>query len=496
MPSLNLLVVGEEKLLSDFEESLESCRRYVGPIKVFSAHKAVDAVGRLQKLVQTCGVCHAAFLSNHFTAQGKEEFSDTLRKVLKERHPDVPVICWGKPKSGGEQGKHYHATLEFSKGGGDINAVVDILKQIQAGQIKAEYKEKGKGALGRLGSLERSDSKSGPARSDSITKRTDSRRASFEGNRAPTLDRTASAVRRRSIDDDDAPSPSAARAPTMRKSVDAGPPALASPGGMGGTGGMGSMNAGMGMGGMAPGMGMGGMPPMSSMNAGMGMASMGSMNAGMGMGGGMGGMGMGMGGMGMGMNTSPGGSMNTGMGMGGMGMGMGGLTASPGGSMNTGVGGMGGMGMGGMAPGMGMGGMVPMSSMNAGMGMASMGSMNAGMGMGMTPPAGGDPTLSGMMAGMSLGGASSASAAAAPAPAPAAGGGNGELIKMLAEEVVRLRKAVEEKRAREAESAAQAQQLAALQQQQALLQQQLAAASAGMPMGLSGAGAGGMPMGI
>jgi hypothetical protein len=48
MPSLNLLIVGEEKALPDFEEALETCKRYVGPIKLFTAHKAVDAVGRLQ----------------------------------------------------------------------------------------------------------------------------------------------------------------------------------------------------------------------------------------------------------------------------------------------------------------------------------------------------------------------------------------------------------------------------------------------------------------
>ncbi len=111
MPSINLLVVGEDKELAEFEEALEGCKRYVGPIKLFSAHKAVDAVGRLQKLIQTCGQCHGALLHNHFTAPGKAEFSDTLRKVLKEKHPDVPVICWGNARKGGDQGKHYHASL-------------------------------------------------------------------------------------------------------------------------------------------------------------------------------------------------------------------------------------------------------------------------------------------------------------------------------------------------------------------------------------------------
>ena len=54
MPSLNLLVVGDEKQLGDFEEALEGCKRYVGPIKLFSAHKAVDAVGRLQVRSRIC----------------------------------------------------------------------------------------------------------------------------------------------------------------------------------------------------------------------------------------------------------------------------------------------------------------------------------------------------------------------------------------------------------------------------------------------------------
>lgn len=67
-----------------------------------------------QKLVQQCGTCHGALLSNHFTAPGKEEFSDTLRTLLKEKYPDVPVVCWGHPKKGGEAGKHYHASVVSS----------------------------------------------------------------------------------------------------------------------------------------------------------------------------------------------------------------------------------------------------------------------------------------------------------------------------------------------------------------------------------------------
>ncbi|KXZ46137.1 hypothetical protein GPECTOR_46g206 [Gonium pectorale] len=486
MPSLNLLVIGEEKALPDFEDALESCKRYIGPIKLFTAHKAVDGVSRLQKLVQTCGQCHAAFLSHHFTLPGKEEFSDTLRKVIKEKYPDVPVICWGNPKKGGELNKHFHATLDFSKGGGDINAVVDILKQVQAGQIRAEYlhKDQRKG-LDRRNSLDRSDSIRGGVapRSDSLLRRTDSqRRASTEGLRAPTLDRTAST--RRSMEDDTPLAGAMQTQPTLRrKSIDAG--ATSPTGGAAGLSHTGSLNAAgagaMGMGGMGM-----GLPHTASMAHGGGSMAMGMGGMGMPIGG-VGGMGLGM----PGLTTSPGGSMNVGMGMGGMGMGMG-------------VGAMGG------AAGMGMG----VAPAAGGMpGLAAGGSMNGLIGMG---AAAGVGDISGMMGSMALGAATAAPAmpaAAAASPAAAAGGGsNAELIKMLAAEVARLRKAVEEKRAREAEAAThqqqlqQLQQLQALQQQQALLQQQLAAmgvangsGSGGVGMGVGGGMGmmnGGMPMGI
>ena len=197
--------------------------------------------------MQTCGQCHAALLSNHFTHPGKEEFSDTLRKVIKEKYPDVPVICWGNTKKGGDLGKHYHATLVrhqthqrrhlhackrqrmsdpplplqspqptsptplfpnkhthpltrtsplvphmpptrpphpppapyppkhlpptphttthpptphgWGKDGGDVNTLVDMLKQVQAGQLKADYgakaAESSRKSLDRRNSLDR-----------------------------------------------------------------------------------------------------------------------------------------------------------------------------------------------------------------------------------------------------------------------------------------------------------------------------------------------------
>lgn len=45
------------------------------------------------------------------TPAGKEEFSETLKEVLKSQYPDVPVICWGHSKKGGEHGKDWHHAI-------------------------------------------------------------------------------------------------------------------------------------------------------------------------------------------------------------------------------------------------------------------------------------------------------------------------------------------------------------------------------------------------
>lgn len=47
MPALCLLVVGTDKELPEFEELLEGAKKYVGPMRTFTALKAVDAVGKL-----------------------------------------------------------------------------------------------------------------------------------------------------------------------------------------------------------------------------------------------------------------------------------------------------------------------------------------------------------------------------------------------------------------------------------------------------------------
>lgn len=47
MAPLNLLVVGNDKELPDFEELLEGAKKYVGPMRLFSATKAVESVTKL-----------------------------------------------------------------------------------------------------------------------------------------------------------------------------------------------------------------------------------------------------------------------------------------------------------------------------------------------------------------------------------------------------------------------------------------------------------------
>ncbi len=117
----------------------------------------------------------------------------------------------------------------------------------------------------------------------------------------------------------------------------------------------------------------------------------------------------------------------------------------------SGMGGMGSMGgMGGMGSMGGMGGMSPMMGMGGTPGgMGGMGGMGSMGGMGMSSPAAAPMGQMMPQAGMPM--------AAAPVPGVGevtnllAGMGtsatsNNDMIKMLAEEVVRLRKALEEKR--------------------------------------------------
>ena len=52
-----------------------------------------------------------ALLHHKFTAAGKEEFSETLRKFLREKSPDTVVVGWGNGKSAGRQGENYHAFI-------------------------------------------------------------------------------------------------------------------------------------------------------------------------------------------------------------------------------------------------------------------------------------------------------------------------------------------------------------------------------------------------
>mmetsp|Transcript_6346 Transcript_6346/g.14052 ORF Transcript_6346/g.14052 Transcript_6346/m.14052 type:complete len:468 (-) Transcript_6346:1499-2902(-) len=439
---LVVLVVGDEKELDGFEAALEACKKTVGPIKFFSAHKAVDAVGRIQKALQVAGVCHGALLSHHFTAPGKEEFSDTLRKVLKEKYSTVPIVCWGHVTKGGEQGKHYHYGVEYH-GPSDAPALAKALNMLKSGEIKAEYHSKKK-------SMDKGSKK---ASADETRKSTD--------HGAKPRPSTDSPLRRRSLEGESAPRRSSA----SRFEEEAKPARNNSTT---------QMKSGQSMSSMSPmGMGMGGMSSFGQLGMGMdsgGMGSLGSMSnyngMGMGMMGmGMSPMGMGMGSLGMGMSPDMGAAGSMG-GMGGFSNGMGGMGAglTP---MSPGMGGMmGGMGapsslsMGSMfSPGMGgdfSGGMSPMaaappptpSTPTPSLLQPSMEASIGGM-VSALPTTGPSPStvadLSSQMAAVSMAGASPAPAAAAPAGATP----NTDLIKMLAEEVVRLRKLVQEKRAKQ-----------------------------------------------
>jgi hypothetical protein len=41
-------ILSDTQELNAFEDNVNAARKYCGPLKVFSAHKAVDAVGKLQ----------------------------------------------------------------------------------------------------------------------------------------------------------------------------------------------------------------------------------------------------------------------------------------------------------------------------------------------------------------------------------------------------------------------------------------------------------------
>lgn len=162
---MDVLVVISEKEVEQMEEVMNVVKRSF-PMRFMIAYKAVDGVSKLTKMQQQYGKCDAALLSHKFTAPGKEEYSETLRKVLKDKNPDIPVVCFGKVKAGGKQGEHYHYGMD-AEDGADPKQIIAVLKQIQAGEIKAEYGGKDKrksldgartGSFSRTGSMERTKS--------------------------------------------------------------------------------------------------------------------------------------------------------------------------------------------------------------------------------------------------------------------------------------------------------------------------------------------------
>jgi hypothetical protein len=471
MPPLVLLLVGGEKELPEFKDMVETCKA-AGPLKIYSANKAVDAAGQLQKAVQQCGVCHGALLHNNFTLKGKEEFADVIKKLLRDKYPGTVLVSWGNMKKAGTEGKDYHYGLEWSHKAQDAAAsIAKVLLMIKNKEIGAEFVKKEKGE------------KEAPRKSLDATAPASQRRKSIDGEGSPSAAANPTQLRRKSVDGaaqpdsrrstdkkpaSPRPSIDAGSSP-MRKTYDSftaetaamtrgsfdlgmpssplGNPAmqrmsmdsshLRSPLGM---------TAGMGHAGSFT-----GMTAMSNLGPSSGMTGMGSM-------GGLSPM-QGYGSMspypGMGGMTSMGG-------MGGMGV----LTGLMPQSMTMHMNGM--TGNSSLTPLTGMTGMMPM---NSGMGAPLMAPMTAGMGG--TPaatltPMMGTGSVTGLPATTGTSGLSmtsfSSGAPAAQATDPslavttqmsaldvsAVDSSNSELIKALAGEVNRLRQMVEEKRMMEA----------------------------------------------
>ena len=61
----------------------------------------------VQKIVQQTGKIDAAFIHNRFTAPGKEPYSEVLRKTIRDKYSECPVIGYGKKKKAGIEGKDY-----------------------------------------------------------------------------------------------------------------------------------------------------------------------------------------------------------------------------------------------------------------------------------------------------------------------------------------------------------------------------------------------------
>ena len=69
MPPLALVLVATEKDISDMEDALDAAKRAV-PLSYLSSHKAVDAVSKINKMVQQKGRVDAALVHHKFTAKG------------------------------------------------------------------------------------------------------------------------------------------------------------------------------------------------------------------------------------------------------------------------------------------------------------------------------------------------------------------------------------------------------------------------------------------
>eukprot|EP00798_Chlamydomonas_sp_ICE-L_P014729 gene14729-20773_t len=207
------VLAGEEREMEEIKPHIMACSKKIGgPLKVVCAEKPVDIVARIQ---QAGPNLRGVFLTSRLTAPGKEEFSDVIRKILKDKFNDVPIICYGKPSKGGDVGKHFHYPLDWSHKDGDPAELAGLVVKMAKGDLPTNWKEK-KGKKDK-----KSVDQSAPSPRPSI----DAKRPSIEASKRPSID----AGRRPSIDAGRRPSidtgrrgnvDKAAAAPRPRAAVD------------------------------------------------------------------------------------------------------------------------------------------------------------------------------------------------------------------------------------------------------------------------------------
>lgn len=238
---LGILMVGPEDWLGRFRDIVDSqhVARILGfPIKDYHSSKSVDAITQLNRCVDACGRCYGILLHHNFSVKGKEDYVELLKKVIKDKFPAVPIICWGDPTRGGRLNIDYHYPLKYQLTDDDATEIVKVLNMLNNGEILADYSGKPTVSLATPEQLK--------AAAHASVRSVDAHAAPGSNNR------------RKSVDMQHADSPLSRRSVDMRASGMPVMPQMA---------GMGVMPSGGSFGGMQPGFGapmMGvGMAPMA-----------------------------------------------------------------------------------------------------------------------------------------------------------------------------------------------------------------------------------------